>query len=124
MLIKINKFNIFNLKVNLKFVFMIIFLVFAFDINSAPAPKETKSDAPVIDQEVRAKNLQQLEYQSITNTNEKLKEQEFSSSNMEITGDTLKRQKQKITIIQSDSLELQAEVINGEKKGFFSNLFR
>ena len=74
--------------------------------------------SPVLDQEVRGINLQQLEYKKISNTNESLKNQKIESTNMEIVSDTLKRQKQRIKIVQTDSISLSEEVKKGKKRGF------
>ncbi len=79
--------------------------------------------SPVINQEVTGKNLQQLEYKKIINTNDLLKNQNIESTNMEIVGDLLKRQKQRIKIIQSDSIQIEEEVVKGKSKGFFGSLF-
>ncbi len=111
-----------NNRVNKSF-YLVIMILLLTTISFGQETVQSLEASPVIGQEVIGKNLQQLEYQTIVNSNAKLKEQNFSSSNLEIIGDTLKRQRQKITIIQSDSIELEAEVVEGKKKGFFSNLF-
>ncbi|MGL4687972.1 MAG: hypothetical protein ACRCVS_04720 [Fusobacteriaceae bacterium] len=78
---------------------------------------------PTINQEVTGRNLQQLEYKKIVNTNDLLKNQNIESTNMEIVGDLLKRQKQRIKIIQSDSIQIEEEIVKGKSKGFFGSLF-
>ncbi|MGL6064328.1 MAG: hypothetical protein ACRC0S_04535 [Fusobacteriaceae bacterium] len=79
--------------------------------------------SPTINQEVTGRNLQQLEYKKIINTNDLLKNQSIESTNMEIVGDLLKRQKQRIKIIQSDSIQIEEEIVKGKSKGFFGSLF-
>lgn len=81
------------------------------------------SAAPVIGQEVTGVNLQQLEYKTIKNTNDQLKNQKIESTNMEIVGDSIKRQRQRIKVVQSDEIQLQNEVVKGKKGGIFSFLF-
>ncbi|MGL6119574.1 MAG: hypothetical protein ACRC0V_03640, partial [Fusobacteriaceae bacterium] len=67
-------------------------------------------EVSIIGQEVTGVNLQQLEYKKITNSNELLKNQKIESTNMEIVSDNLKRQRQRITVVQTDSIQLQEEV--------------
>lgn len=74
--------------------------------------------SPVIGQEVTGVNLQQLEYKKITNSNEMLKNQGIESTNMEIVSDNLKRQRQRIKVVQTDSIQLQDEIKEGKKKKF------
>lgn len=81
------------------------------------------STSPIIGKEVTGVNLQQLEYKQIMNTNDLLKNQKIESTNMEIVGDSIKRQKQRIKVVQSDEVQLQKEVIKGKKTGFFGSLF-
>lgn len=104
---------------------LIIISIFAFSMGaSANAPASSgKSVSPVIDQEVTGINLQQLEYKAITNSNGLLKNQNIESTNMEIIGDSLKKQRQRIKVVQSDSVQLQDEITEGKKKGFFGSLF-
>ncbi|MGL5123068.1 MAG: hypothetical protein ACRC6K_02735 [Fusobacteriaceae bacterium] len=83
----------------------------------------SNAPSPTINQEVTGRNLQQLEYKKIVNTNDLLKNQNIESTNMEIVGDLLKRQKQRIKIIQSDSIQLEEEIVKGKSKGFFGSLF-
>ncbi|MGL4534806.1 MAG: hypothetical protein ACRCUA_07095 [Fusobacteriaceae bacterium] len=75
-------------------------------------------EVSIIGQEVTGVNLQQLEYKKITNSNELLKNQKIESTNMEIVSDNLKRQRQRITVVQTDSIQLQEEVREGKKKKF------
>ena len=89
----------------------LLFLVFSNLLFSA-------ENSPVIGQEVQGVNLQQLEYKKISNTNENLKNQKIESTNMEIVSDTLKRQKQRIKIVQTDSLSLKEELKEGKNKKF------
>ncbi|MGL4402377.1 MAG: hypothetical protein ACRCTS_01360 [Fusobacteriaceae bacterium] len=93
-----------------------IFIIFSLTVFSNPS-------SPTIDQQVTGVNLQQLEYRAITNSNELLKNQKIESTNMEIVGDSLKKQRQRIKVVQSDSVQLQGEIIEGRKKGFFGTLF-
>lgn len=81
------------------------------------------STSPIIGKEVTGVNLQQLEYKQIMNTNDLLKNQKIESTNMEIVGDSIKRQKQRIKVVQSDEVQLQKEVVKGKKSGFFGSLF-
>ncbi len=81
------------------------------------------STSPIIGKEVTGVNLQQLEYKQIMNTNDLLKNQKIESTNMEIVGDSIKRQKQRIKVVQSDEVQLQKEVVKGKKTGFFGSLF-
>ena len=74
--------------------------------------------SPIIGQEVTGINLQQLEYRKVTNSNELLKNQKIESTNMEIVSDNLKRQRQRITVVQTDSIQLQEEIREGKKKRF------
>ncbi|MGL5657008.1 MAG: hypothetical protein ACRCXY_09245 [Fusobacteriaceae bacterium] len=81
------------------------------------------STSPIIGKEVTGVNLQQLEYKQIMNTNDLLKNQKIESTNMEIVGDSIKRQKQRIKVVQSDEVQLQKEIVKGKKSGFFGSLF-
>lgn len=90
------------------------------NINTNSVPT---SNSPTIDQQVTGVNLQQLEYRAITNSNELLKNQRIESTNMEIVSDSLKKQRQRIKVVQSDSVQLQDEIIEGRKRGFFGTLF-
>lgn len=100
--------------------FSFIFLVFSLTVFSNPS---APASSPTIDQQVTGVNLQQLEYRAITNSNELLKNQKIESTNMEIVGDSLKKQRQRIKVVQSDSVQLQDEIIEGKKRGFFGTLF-
>lgn len=100
-----------------------LFIFSSLIVLGEPAAPGGKAVSPVIDQEVTGVNLQQLEYKSITNSNGLLKNQNIESTNMEIVGDNLKKQRQRIKVVQSDSAQLQEEIVEGKKRGFFGTLF-
>lgn len=106
-------------------IFVLTILISGIAFSATPAVNQNTeaSPVPVIGQEVTGLNLQQLEYKRVENTNENLKNQKIESTNMEIIGDSLKKQKQRITVIQSDSIQLQEEVVEGKRKGFFGSIF-
>ncbi|MBP6322968.1 MAG: hypothetical protein KBE73_04200 [Fusobacteriaceae bacterium] len=105
---------------------ILVFSMFIFTVsfaNTATTPNSEDAISPIIGKEVTGVNLQQLEYKQIVNTNELLKNQRIESTNMEIVGDSIKKQRQRIKVVQSDEVQLQKEVVKGKKTGFFGSLF-
>lgn len=74
----------------------------------------------VVKQEVIGTNKQQLDIKELDTNELILKNQNLESTSLEITGENLKNQDEKIKVVQTDKISLEEELSQGiENKSYF-----
>lgn len=107
-----------RIKMKNKLIFLILGCLLFSGITLGNTKNNKGQETLVVGQEVKGINLQQLDYRKIKNTNETLKNQRIESTNMEIVGDSIKRERQRIKVVQSDELEIREEIEKGKRSWF------